>query len=91
MLKEIIVMVVSDEQMVYVVECFFIYIFMNKEEYYYCSIFEEYFFSESVVCSVFSIFSVVCLIVEVLVWDIVFKNLNDFSGCVVKGVYEEVY
>ena len=51
-LKEITAAAVSDEQMAHAAERFPIHTPMNKEEYYYRSIFEEYFPSESAALSV---------------------------------------
>lgn len=64
---------------------------MNKEEYYYRSIFEEYFPSESAARSVPSVPSVACSTAEALAWDESFKNMNDPSGRAVAGVHEEAY
>ncbi|MCS3109279.1 hypothetical protein NXV07_16080 [Bacteroides fragilis] len=90
-LKEITATAVSDEQMAHVAERFPIHTPMNKEEYYYRSIFEEHFPSESAARSVPSIPSVACSTAEALAWDTTFKNLNDPSGRAVKGVHEEAY
>ena len=90
-LKEITATAVSDEQMAHAAERFPIHTPMNKEEYYYRSIFEEHFPSESAARSVPSIPSVACSTAEALAWDTTFKNLNDPSGRAVKGVHEEAY
>lgn len=90
-LKEITSKAVTDEQMAHAAERFPINTPMNKEEYYYRSIFEEYFPSESVARSVPSVPSVACSTAEALAWDASFKNLNDPSGRAVAGVHEEAY
>lgn len=90
-LKEITAAAVSDEQMAHATDRFPINPPMNKEEYYYRSIFEEHFFSESAARSVPSIPSVACSTAEALAWDTAFKNLNEPSGRAVKGVHEEAY
>ena len=90
-LKEITATAVSDEQMAHAAERFPIHTPMNKEEYYYRSIVEEHFPSESAARSVPSIPSVACSTAEALAWDTAFKNLNDPSGRAVKGVHEEAY
>lgn len=90
-LKEITSKAVTDEQMAHAAERFPINTPMNKEEYYYRSIFEEYFPSESAVRSVPSVPSVACSTAEALAWDASFKNLNDPSGRAVAGVHEEAY
>ena len=90
-LKAITSEAVSDEQMAHAAERFPINTPMNKEEYYYRSIFEEYFPSESAARSVPSVPSVACSTAEALAWDASFKNLNDPSGRAVAGVHEEAY
>ena len=90
-LKEITSKAVTDEQMTHAAERFPINTPMNKEEYYYRSIFEEYFPSESAARSVPSVPSVACSTAEALAWDASFKNLNDPSGRAVAGVHEEAY
>lgn len=90
-LKEITSKAVTDEQMAHASERFPINTPMNKEEYYYRSIFEEYFPSESAARSVPSVPSVACSTAEALAWDASFKNLNDPSGRAVAGVHEEAY
>jgi len=90
-LKEMTAAAVSDEQMAHAAERFPINTPMNKEEYYYRSIFEEYFPSESAARSVPSVPSVACSTAEALAWDASFQNLNDPSGRAVKGVHEEAY
>ncbi len=90
-LKEVTAAAVSDEQMAHAAERFPVHPPMNKEEYYYRSIFEEHFPSESAARSVPSVPSVACSNAEALAWDTAFKNLNDPSGRAVKGIHEEAY
>ena len=90
-LKEVTAAAVSDEQMTHAAERFPVHPPMNKEEYYYRSIFEEHFPSESAARSVPSVPSVACSSAEALAWDTAFKNLNDPSGRAVKGIHEEAY
>ncbi|MCD7901843.1 MAG: asparagine synthase B [Bacteroides sp.] len=90
-LKEITSAAVSDEQMAKATERFPINTPQNKEEYYYRSIFEEHFPSESAARSVPSVPSVACSTAEALAWDTAFRNLNEPSGRAVKGVHEEAY
>ena len=90
-LKQITAEAVSDEQIAHAAERFPINPPMNKEEYYYRSIFEEYFPSESAARSVPSVPSVACSSAEALAWDASFKNLTDPSGRAVAGVHEEAY
>lgn len=90
-LKETTAAAVSDEQMAHAAERFPIHTPMNKEEYYYRSIFEEYFPSKSAALSVPSVPSVACSTAEALAWDEAFKNMNDPSGRAVAGVHQEAY
>lgn len=90
-LKAITTAAVSDEQMAHAAERFPIHTPMNKEEYYYRSIFEEHFPSESAARSVPSVPSVACSSAVALEWDESFKKLNDPSGRAVKGVHESAY
>ena len=82
---------VSDEEMAHASERFPINPPMNKEEYYYRSIFEEHFPSESAAKCVPSVPSVACSTAEALAWDESFKNMNDPSGRAVKGIHDESY
>ena len=91
MLKQVAESTVSDSQMAEAAKRFPINPPMNKEEYCYRSIFEEYFPSESAARSVPSVPSVACSTAEALAWDASFKNQNDPSGRAVKGVHHEAY
>lgn len=90
-LKKMTSEAVSDEQMANASKRFPINTPMNKEEYYYRSIFEEYFPSISAAKTVPSVPSVACSSAEALAWDESFKNLNDPSGRAVSGVHEQAY
>lgn len=90
-LKEVTAAAVSDEQMAHAAERFPINPPKNKEEYYYRSIFEEHFPSESAARSVPSEASVACSTAIALEWDEAFKNLDEPSGRAVKGVHEQAY
>lgn len=90
-LKAITATAVSDEEMAHASERFPINPPMNKEEYYYRSIFEEHFPSASAAKSVPSVPSVACSSAEALAWDAIFRNQNDPSGRAVKGVHEKAY
>ena len=90
-LKEITAAAVTDEQMAHAEERFPINTPMNKEEYYYRSIFEEHFPSASAAKCVPSVPSVACSTAEALKWDASFRKLNDPSGRAVKGVHENAY
>ena len=90
-LKAVTNAAVTDEQMAHAAERFPVNPPMNKEEYYYRSIFEEHFPSRSAALSVPSVPSVACSTAEALAWDTQFSNLNEPSGRAVKGVHEEAY
>ena len=90
-LKAITAEAVTDEQMAHAAERFPINTPMNKEEYYYRTIFEEHFPSESAAKSVPHEASVACSTAIALEWDAAWKELNDPSGRAVKGVHEQAY
>lgn len=78
---------VSDAQMASAAERFPIHTPMNKEEYYYRSIFSELFPSDSAALSVPSVPSVACSSAAALSWDPSFKGVNDPSGRAVKDIH----
>ena len=82
---------VTDEQMAKVAETYPINPPMNKEEYYYRTIFTDFFPSESAALCVPSVPSVACSTEIALEWDAAFKNMNDPSGRSVKSVHEQGY
>jgi asparagine synthase (glutamine-hydrolysing) len=82
---------VSDDQMAHAAERFPINTPMNKEEYFYRTIFEEHFPSESAARSVPSVPSVACSTAEALAWDASFQHVNDPSGRAVRGIHEQAY
>lgn len=90
-LKKITSQAVSDEEMADAASRFPINTPQNKEEYFYRSIFEEHFPSESAARSVPSIPSVACSTAEALAWDTAFRGMNDPSGRAVKDVHEASY
>ncbi len=63
----------------------------SKEEYYYRTIFEEHFPSDSAASCVPSVPSVACSTPEALAWDESLRNVNDPSGRAVKNVHVESY
>lgn len=87
-LKKITSEAVTDEQMEHAEERFPINTPLCKEEYYYRSIFEEHFPSESAARSVPHEASVACSTAVALEWDEAWKNMNDPSGRAVSGVHE---
>ena len=90
-LKQITSEAVTDEQMAHAAERFPVNPPLNKEEYYYRSIFAEHFPSDSAARSVNQEASVACSTAIALEWDAAFKNMNDPSGRAVKGVHEQAY
>ena len=90
-LKKITSEAVTDEQMEHAAERFPINTPLCKEEYYYRSIFEEHFPSESAAKSVPHEASVACSTAIALEWDAAWKNMNDPSGRAVAGVHEQAY
>lgn len=87
-LKALTASAVTDEQMAHAAERFPINPPMNKEEYYYRSIFSELFPSDSAAASVPHEASVACSTAIALEWDAAWKKLNDPSGRAVKDVHE---
>jgi len=90
-LKQVAAGQVSDEQMANAAERFPINPPMNKEEYHYRTIFEEYFPSESAARSVPSVPSVACSTAEALAWDKAFQNMNEPSGRAIRDVHQDSY
>jgi len=82
---------VTDEQMAKVTETYPVNPPMNKEEYYYRTIFTDFFPSKSASLCVPSVPSVACSTEIALEWDAAFKNMNDPSGRSVKSVHEQGY
>lgn len=90
-LREVTSAAVTDEMMDNAAERFPINTPQNKEEYYYRTIFEEHFPSESAARSVPSVPSVACSTAEALAWDKAFQNKNEPSGRAIKDVHNEAY
>ena len=90
-LKKITSEAVTDEQMAHAAERFPVNPPLNKEEYYYRSIFAEHFPSDSAARCVNQEASVACSTAIALKWDAEFQIMNDPSGRAVKGVHEQAY
>ncbi|MFR9504341.1 MAG: asparagine synthase B [Rikenellaceae bacterium] len=86
-LKQVATDAVSDREMEHAAERFPINPPQNKEEYYYRTIFEEHFGSQTAAQCVPSVPSVACSTPTALAWDASFQNLNDPSGRAVLGVH----
>lgn len=90
-LRQMTAETVSDEEMAHASDRFPINPPQNKEEYYYRTIFEEHFPSESAARSVPSVPSIACSTAEALAWDASFRNQNEPSGRAVKDIHEAAY
>jgi len=90
-LKAMVAQEITDEQLANAKYKFPIQTPTSKEEYYYRSIFNEHFPSDTAALSVPQEASVACSTKVALEWDEAFKNLNDPSGRAVANVHEEAY
>ena len=90
-LKEVVEDAITDDQMINAKFRFPLQTPQNKEEFYYRSIFEEHFPSDTASMSVPSVPSVACSTPIALEWDEAFKNQNDPSGRAVAKVHEDSY
>lgn len=86
-LKGITEEAVTDEQMAHAAERFPINTPLNKEEYYYRTIFEEHFPSRSAALSVPHEASVACSTAIALEWDKAWKGQNEPSGRAIRDVH----
>ena len=90
-LKELVDLEVSDDMFKNAKFTFPFQTPMSKEEYYYRSIFESHFPSETAAKTVPSVPSVACSTPIALEWDKSFKNMNDPSGRSVSNVHLDSY
>lgn len=90
-LKDLVENEVTDEMMQNAHHRFPIQTPRAKEEYYYRSIFEEHFPSETAALTVPSVPSIACSTPTALAWDESFKNQNEPSGRAIKMVHEDAY
>ena len=90
-LKELVDKEVTDEQIQNAAFRFPINTPLNKEEYYYRSIFEGHFPSDAAALSVPQEASVACSTAIALEWDEAFKNMNDPSGRAIANVHDKAY
>lgn len=90
-LKEVVEKEVSAEQMKNAHFRFPIQTPLNKEEFYYRTIFESHFPSEAAALCVPQEASVACSTKIALEWDEAFKNMNDPSGRAVAKVHDKAY
>lgn len=90
-LKDLVEKEVTDEQMENAKYRFPIQTPQNKEEFYYRSIFEEHFPSDTAAYSVPQEPSVACSTKIALEWDEAFKNMNEPSGRAIANVHDSAY
>ncbi|MFK7831951.1 MAG: asparagine synthase B [Winogradskyella sp.] len=90
-LKELVDNEVTDEQIENAAFRFPINTPLNKEEYYYRTIFEGHFPSDAAALSVPQEASVACSTAIALEWDEAFKNMNDPSGRAIANVHDKAY
>ncbi len=90
-LKELVEKEVTDALMKEVATRFPINPPQNKEEYYYRTIFESHFHSETAAETVPSVPSIACSTPTALKWDKAFQNVNDPSGRAMSKVHNEGY
>ncbi|WP_298487832.1 asparagine synthase B [uncultured Maribacter sp.] len=90
-LKELVENEITDEQIENAAFRFPINTPLNKEEYYYRTIFEGHFPSDAAALSVPQEASVACSTATALEWDEAFKNMNDPSGRAIANVHDKAY
>ena len=90
-LKEMVDKKISDEQLTNSASRFPINPPLSKEEYYYRSLFEEHFPSNTAALTVPYAKSVACSSPQALLWDESFQNVNDPSGRAVANVHNKAY
>ncbi|MFK5891073.1 MAG: asparagine synthase B [Flavobacteriaceae bacterium] len=90
-LKEVVNKEVTDAQLKNAKYKFPLQTPTSKEEFYYRSIFEEFYPSDAAALTVPSVPSVACSTPIALEWDASFKNMNDPSGRAVAKVHESAY
>ncbi len=90
-LKELVEKEISDEQLLNARFRFPIQTPQTKEEYFYRSIFEEFFPSDTAAQTVPSEAGVACSTSAALEWDESFKNMNEPSGRAIINVHQKAY
>ena len=90
-LKEVVDAEVTDDQLANAKFRFPIQTPQNKEEFYYRTIFEEHFPSDTAALSVPQEPSVACSTKIALEWDEAFKNMNEPSGRAILNVHDDAY
>lgn len=90
-LKEVVDQEVTDTQMEAAQHRFPVQTPRTKEEYYYRSIFEAHFPSDTAALTVPSVPSVACSTPTALAWDASFQNMNEPSGRAIGQVHLDAY
>lgn len=90
-LKEMVDEKISDNQLANADLRFPINPPMSKEEYFYRSIFEEHFPSNTAALTVPYAKSVACSTPQALLWDASFQNMNEPSGRAIANVHKDAY
>ncbi len=90
-LKELVDKEVNDEQLKNAHFRFPVQTPTSKEEYYYRSIFEEFFPSQTAALTVPSVPSIACSTPVAMEWDESFKNMNEPSGRAIKNIHVKAY
>ncbi|WBX73204.1 asparagine synthase B [Tenacibaculum pacificus] len=90
-LKEVVDKEVTDEQLANAKFRFPIQTPTNKEEFYYRTIFEDHFPSDTAALSVPQEASVACSTAIALEWDEAFKNMNEPSGRAIANIHDDSY
>jgi len=90
-LKTVVESVVTNEMMENAKHRFPIQTPRAKEEYYYRSIFEQHYPSDTAALTVPSVPSIACSTPTALAWDASFQNINEPSGRAIKTVHEDAY
>lgn len=90
-LKEVVNEAVTDDQIKNAKYKFPLQTPSAKEEFYYRSIFEEFYPSDAAALTVPSVPSVACSTPIALEWDASFKNMNDPSGRAIANVHDDAY
>lgn len=82
---------ISDDQFARAADRYPVNTPMTKEQYYYRTIFEDFFPSSSAARTVAYEASVACSTAKALEWDAAWKNMNDPSGRAIAGVHDQAY
>ncbi len=90
-LKALVETSVSDDQMQQAKHRFPLQTPRTKEEFYYRSVFEQHFPSETAALTVPSVPSIACSTPTALEWDKSFQNMNEPSGRAIKTVHDDAY